>query len=575
MPLTDEEKKAQTHNINRHAFDVNNSDAQPSIKWNTPKNQEEDPEAKLKATWSGMTQRQRVEYLSRPDLTADDLKYLDETLGITKSHPESSITAGPNLMTIKGLKEEALTRLGRAASWLPTAAGAVGGYVTQKVAPESGPLGKAAGSGLGGAIGEVGRQAILHTMGQDDPDYTWNQRGKDVLREAAMQAGSELVISKLAKALRPTMDKSIDKIVAAGGLGPTDTKGIESVMSDLVKAEKKAGNQVLTIGDFHTLLNTTKREIGNEVDLAMAQKVNRNGQMIPLGNAKANTNPVFTRIHDLLAAHPSEASGAVADNPVKRKAIEHRALQYAMPRTFRELTDRRIILNNRLAAMYDLPKGEQRAFLLGHPELEIDKAEADAIRDVIYPEMDIASGRPLGTTEALQKKRGAIMSLENAFETRIGKLHADTRDIAGHSWWERGNVSTYGTTSGKPGIALHRLGSLVHKPNPEANASAKVARAFGNKLTTKAEKGLTTPVGTEILSIPLRSLFNPEAPEKDDQEQEPTNDQEPTQPQGISSLRELREEAERRRPQQVASSAQSPVAVTHIYDPISGEIKAV
>jgi hypothetical protein len=69
--------------------------------------------------------------------------------------------------------------------------------------------------------------------------------------------------------------------------------------------------------------------------------------------------------------------------------------------------------------------------------------------------------------------------------------------------------------------------------------------------------------------------------QKNTEETEPTqdqdNEQESTPPQGVSSLRHLREEAERRRPQQVASAESSSVkpAWTHIYDPISGEIKAI
>ena len=519
--VTDEKKKAQSHSLGPRAFAA---DTEAVKRANTPKTPEKEPD--LKEIWGKMTTRQQREFLQRPDLTAKDLMYLDETLGIRKNPTGTTVSATPPLFSLAGLKEKARDLGMKVANQLPTAGGMLGGFAAQGGTVEAGPVSVAAepvGSAFGGAVGEVGRQAITHALGQDDPDYTWSQRGKDVLSEAAGQGASELMFSKLAKAFKPTMSKSIDKLVSAGELGSQDTKGLESVMGDLVKAEKIPGNKVLTMKDFHDLLTTSKREIGNQVDIAMQQPVMRNGRQVPLRDAEATTNPIFNRIHDLLNAHPSEAPGAVGENRVKKKAIENRALQYAIPRKFGELTDRRIILNNNLAPLYELPVGERRAYLLAHPSLEIDKAEADAIRDVIYPEMDIASGHPVGTTEALQKKRGAIISLENTFEQQIGKLHAKTREIAGAPAWERGNISTYATSSGKPGFAFHRIAATVHTPNPEAQATAKVARAFGHKATSKAAKAAWSPAGKEILSMPIRewlqNSITPKPPEKDEDTQ--------------------------------------------------------
>ncbi len=599
MPLTPEEKKAKTHALNPHAFDAPKENVQRVNA--APK---EKKEKSLKEVWDGMTQRQRTEFLSRPDLTSKELEYLDSTLGITKSHPEATASATPSLMTIKGLVEEARSLAPKVTNWFPTALGAVGGYVGGVAAgvgtgPEAAIPAKVAGSAIGGGTGEILRQGVMHAIGQDDPNYTWGQRAKDVGKEALEQGGAELMFSKMAKALRPTFDKSIDKIVAVGGLsgagplGAVGTRNVETVMKDLLEHEKLPGNKVVTIGDFSNLLNTAKRDIGNKVDLAMMQPVQRGGKKIPLGSAEADVAPIRDRITDMLKAHPSEAAGKIGEDPTKFANIRARANKYAKPSTFRELTDHRIKLNNNLRALYDLPKGEQAKFLLEHPSLELDKIEADAIRDIIYPEMDRAVGKPLGTTAKLQAKRGALMSLSADFDNKVGiaaGVHAKSREIAGTPWWKRGNFSTYGTSSGKPGMAIHRIGSLVVRPNPEKEAGALVSRAFGNKVTTKAAKALTTPVGTEVLSAPLRYLMNPgnafgpDTHTKDpdeEQDTEPTqdqdNEQESTQPQGISSLRQLREEAERRRPQQVSSAGQSSVkpAWTHIYDPISGEIKAV
>lgn len=569
MPLTPEQKKA--HTLGPNTPEAPKKDiAVPS---------KDNKEKSLKEVWDGMTQRQRREFLSRPDLTQKELEYLDSTLGITKIHPDATVSATPSLMTIKGLINEARLLAPKVTNWLPTVFGAAGGWgggVAAGAAAGPGAVipAKVAGSSIGGGTGEILRQGIMHATGQEDSDYTWKQRAKDVGKEALEQGGTELMFSKLSKALRPTFDKSIDKIVSVGALsgasplGAVGTHDLETVMEDLIEHEKLPGNEIVKIGDVSELIKTAKRDIGNKVDLAMMQPVERGGKKIPLGSAEANVTPVRDRLLSKLTEHPSEAAGKIGEDPTKFANIRARANKYSKPSTFRELTDHRIKLNNNLRALYDLPKGEQAKFLLEHPSLELDKIEADAIRDIIYPEMDMASGHPIGTTAKLQNKRGALMSLSAYFDDKVGvaaKVHAKSREISGTPWHKRGNFSTYLSSSGKPGGSLHRMGALIIKPNPEKEASSLVSSAFGNKGTTKAAKALTTPAGTEVLSAPLRYLMNPgnafgpDTHEKETDEEQNTepaqdqdNEQEPTTNPGVSSILQLIEEAKSRNPRKSA-----------------------
>ena len=188
------------------------------------------------------------------------------------------------------------------------------------------------------------------------------------------------------------------------------------------------------------------------------------------------------------------------------------------------------------------------------------------------------------------------MSLEKTFETQVDKLHAKSREIAGQDWWDRGNISTYGTPqSGKMGLAVHRLGSLLATPNPEAKAGSKVARAFGNKASTKAAKAAWSTPGTEIMSLPVRSLFNPDAPKKDDgQDQEQDQSDAPiiqnsapgpqskaNVPASPAALRAAAEELQNSFHQSgLASHPSSQGAApqakpySHVFNPVSGEIEA-
>jgi hypothetical protein len=608
--LTEEQKKKQSHTLNRSAFN-----ASPDVLKRVKDKPAPAPakEQTVKELWESMSEHERTDALK--DMDPLLVEQLSNEVGLYKYHPEATVRAQPSLLTLEGIKQRANTLLIKGAQYLPTAGGLVGGYgaglATAEVGPEVAIPAKAGGSAFGGGIGEAERQLIEHVTGYEAPDYTWGQRAKDVAIRAGEQGAAEIIAGKLSSVMRPTFETSIDKIVSIGALsgssklGAVETKSLENVMQDLINTEK-AGNKVVTIGDFSNLLETAKREIGNKVDLAMQQPVMRNGKQIPLRDAEANTNPIANRIKNLLTAHPSEAPGAVGDNPTKLTNIRKRAMQYAKPRTYGELTDRRIVLNNELSGFYNLPASEQRAYLLQHPEIEIDKAEADAIRDIIYPEMDIASGHEIGTTKALQEKRGALITLSKAFDKRLGipaQLHAKSREIAGTPFWKRGNISTYGTTSGRPGMAVHRLGSLMVKPDPEREASTQVARAFGNKTSTKVAKALTTPfgskeLGTQVMSLPLRALVIPSAPaEKEQDDATPENQQKDT-PQGTtgpqssipSNPKDMMAKANELQdmfhssgfslqPSQPTSSEgetgpQSSLKITHRFNPKSGLIEA-
>lgn len=519
--LTPEQKKAQTHE-KANAFEVTPQKAESVRQAQKLPNQEQD----IKTLWKGFSREKRAKIIN--DLSPEELVALWDQLGL--GGHATDVSAAPKTGSPADLKRRAYNLVRQGSDFLPMAGGVAGGLAGGAATSAASPLasfaGKVGGSAVGGGLGEIARQAILHGTGMDknDPESI-EDRTQDVAKEALAQAGGEVAGIAFGRMLRPTLEKSLNKIAAAGDLGATDVEHLENVIGDLTKYEKMPGNKVMTVRDMFDLLNTAKRDIGNEVDLAMAQPINVNGRWTPLGQATANTQPITTEIQNLITSNPDLARGALGANPAWQQAVVARLRNYFKPRTFSELTLHRIKLNNGLRAMYDLPKGEQRAYLAAHPILAIDKAEADAIRDVIYPEMDKVASLPNGTTQRLQNKRGALMSLADTFDKQVKDLHAETRRISGKGVLERGNISTYGTSSGRPGIAVHRLTSIVHAPNPERSAGKKVKSAFGNTVGSKAGKAVSTPFGSknagdELLSLPLRYLTRPTASEPDDQDQE-------------------------------------------------------
>ena len=201
-------------------------------------------------------------------------------------------------------------------------------------------------------------------------------------------------------------------------------------------------------------------------------------------------------------------------NPAKLERFKARALDYQKnQRSYAWLFDRRQVLNEELNRFYSLPTdGEKATYLSQHPEFEADKAEADAIRDLIYPQMDKAAGKPTGYYADLQRKYGAITRVGNATQKNVEKLAAKGRVQRGGPLSERMSASTYMSGGERPGFALHRLHGVLMKPNPVSKLDAAAKSAFGHSALTKAGSALSSNVGREVLALPLHYLANPDAP---------------------------------------------------------------
>ena len=489
----------------------------------------------------------------------------------------TGISSQPKFGTIPWMKEKALSTLNRGATWLPTAGGLaggpIGGAVGGVVAPEGGEVpGKIIGSGVLGGLGEAGRQGIEHLTGADkydDPETkTWDARLDKISHQAEWQAAGEVSGQMLGKWMRPTLERSLSKLYYAGGIkygNPLGKGDLQTVIDDVLKTEKSGVGKATTVGDFLGVIKQAKNDIGQQVDAQLALPIKQNGKMVMLGKAEADSTPIVTAINNMATADPSIVKEATLNKAGKEAVylenIRREALKFSQqPWTYGELTSKRIRLNNELAPLYTLPPGEQRVYLLDHPDLAVKKAEADAIRDIVYPKMDQLTGAPAGTTAEMQGKRGALMSLENQVNDHLSQIKTKALQAHGAPVWEKTNVSTYGTTSGRPGLAIHRLTGLIHTPNPERTADKKVAQAFGNTVGAKVRKAVTAPLGSktagdEILSMPLRYFVNPSQRKPEDNDSDgPQSSVAPT-----ATPKELLEKAKRLNP-----AAQGQVAYNHL-----------
>ena len=80
------------------------------------------------------------------------------------------------------------------------------------------------------------------------------------------------------------------------------------------------------------------------------------------------------------------------------------------------------MLNEALHKYEALTPGEKAVYEAAHPDIALDKVEADAIRDIVYPKMDAAAGKPPGYFRDLQKRYGGVIETERNTMKRVNDL---------------------------------------------------------------------------------------------------------------------------------------------------------
>lgn len=433
-----------------------------------------------------------------------------------RSQVTSTVSAAPPKWSLQDLEGRAMTMRDWIINKLPTIGGTVGGIIGGASGAETGPglvatgaLGAAAGAGLG----EDARQTLTEHLHPEDKKMTPTESLVGMGKQALEQGGAELIGGAVASKLAPTFEKTLNNLFFAGDLGPSAAKfgepsDLHLVMPEILLQEKETPAK--TVGGFLNVLSKSKQKIADEVNTAMLYKVaGPKGTQIPLGAAEADVTPIADNIRNLIRDNPQWEKY----NPEKVSAIKKRIdTFYSKPETFKILDRRRMDLGKELNRFYALGKDKtgaaQALYLAQHPEFEIDKAEADAIRDVIYPAMDKAAGKPAGYFENLQRKRGALMSIEDQTMEHAKDLENRMRKARAAPWRDTGHA--YVSERGK--IGLYTRLTHLGPPDVMKEADKRVGRAFGRTVGSRAAKAASSPVGKEVLVLPLRLLANPAMP---------------------------------------------------------------
>jgi hypothetical protein len=178
-------------------------------------------------------------------------------------------------------------------------------------------------------------------------------------------------------------------------------------------------------------------------------------------------------------------------------ALRKAALDFQKPWTYEQLDAARMRARQRLNG-YESGSIEKRYHdIKTDSSVIIDNAINEGIKDIVYPAMDKAAGKPQGYFGNLKERQSTLIQMESQLDKHARALATRTAKIQGGPRFGNENVSAYAHPTSMPGLSLHGLGQALHRPNPLAKANAAVARSFGGR-----------PVPTAaIMSYPVRQLL--------------------------------------------------------------------
>lgn len=324
-------------------------------------------------------------------------------------------------------------------------------------------------------LGPVGGGAVM-VWGEDLASGNWSGAAGDAL-------GVLINALMLGKSRPLGAEGKIAKISYAADMS-RGVEDLKTILPDIEKATK--GGPPKTVGDLLEGVNKAKDAMNNEAGKAMFRI--RGRQYVPID------------IADRIKSRITPDMQMTAEGRHIETMMRNAATDFQKPWTFEQLDALRMRWNSSLSGFYKMSPADKTAFLKNNPEVAIQLEVVDGIRDIVYPAMDQAAGKPNGFFAGLKQRQSTLIDLQRVLDGRVDELATQTEKIKGAPRLDQSNLSFYGaasSSSAHPGISLHRLHNVVVRPNPLGKANAAISRAFTGSTTAKAG----------IYSLPVRELM--------------------------------------------------------------------
>lgn len=333
---------------------------------------------------------------------------------------------------------------------------------------------------LRGVLGPVGGTGVAN-LGEDIGKGNLGGGAGDLL-------GTLVNALMLKRSGAPSAYKATNRLTSAAG--KEAHLPIERTLPELRQAA--SGTKPGTMDDFRSVAKSANDTVKKEADAAMAPIALR--QIYPRSIADAIRNLI---------------TDDMKMTPEGRAEVQHisaEAKNYEKPWSYGSLDSKRMRLNADLNTFEKKTPIARYAAKKGNLNTAIDKVVANTIRDVIYPQMDQAAGRPSGYFRALKQRQGNLMQLSSQLSERTKDLKAQTAEIQGSSRFSRENASIHMGGSGVPRASIYGLMNVIKKRNPLKAANKRVGMGFSTGSPTA--KAYTS-------TLPMRSTLFPQNPEEE------------------------------------------------------------
>jgi hypothetical protein len=256
---------------------------------------------------------------------------------------------------------------------------------------------------------------------------------------------------------------------------------VKAVLPDLDRASRSTPPK--TVGDLLQTVNQAKKDMNTESGLAMQPLKGK--QYVP------------TQIADAIKRRITPDMDMTPGGRQAKSALLESAKDFEKPWTYEQLDQYRMNQNPEVAGVLTMNPADRAAYLRANPDVAAKMEAVNAIKDIVYPAMDKAAGKPAGYFANLKGRQSTLIEMEKALNTQVNSLATRTAKIKGSPRFSTENVSAYGHPASAPGLSIHKLQNAIVRPNPLGQANAATARAFSGRPAPTAA----------IMSLPVRELL--------------------------------------------------------------------
>jgi hypothetical protein len=297
---------------------------------------------------------------------------------------------------------------------------------------------------------------------------------------------------------------TLSKLFTPAGMAAKLTRGtggaaedIEPTLSDLRAVTKDVNPDTLkrfgkpsTVGDFVDQVSAAETKLNKEYANALGPHANQPGPITPDGKF-----PVAEAIYKL----KDKLGDTTPQDKAARAYIDKTAALFEKPLTLDELNRQRIAANARLYSFENKSDVAQYSAAGANAGTGVDRAIANTVRDMVYPEMDRLTGKPAGYFRDLQNRVGNLFRLQSDAKEFATAVHQKSMIAKGSTPLERLRPGAAMSARGGVHGFISNIPSLFRAPDPEAEANTAIRSGYGIRQSIQPPP--------EALSLPVTALL--------------------------------------------------------------------